>query len=80
MVFAFGSEFFATTVVPPPPAMPKAVAMKKPIRLRLVVVEGWETVTSFRHGRNLITLLISSRCGTSNTPPHPEVYSSRAWD
>jgi len=23
--------------------------------------------------------LISSRCGTSNTPPHAEVYSSRAW-
>jgi len=24
--------------------------------------------------------LISSWCGTSNTPPHTEVYSSRAWD
>jgi len=24
--------------------------------------------------------LIFSRCGTSNTPPHAEVYSSRAWD
>jgi len=23
--------------------------MKKPIRLRLVVAEGWETVTGFRH-------------------------------
>jgi len=28
----------------------------------------------------LLNGLISSRCGTSNTPPHAEVYSSRAWD
>jgi len=24
--------------------------------------------------------IISSRCGTSNTLPHAEVYSSHAWD
>jgi len=33
--------------------MPKAAAMKKPIRLRLVVAEGWETVTGFRHGASI---------------------------
>jgi len=37
-----------------------------------------------RWGLHLIYILwnclISSRCGTSNTPPHVEVYTSRAWD
>jgi len=61
MIFVFGSDFFATTATPTTPAMPKAAAMKKPIHLCLDVVEGWETVTGFRHSRNL-TLLSEKGC------------------